>query len=105
MKWSVIGLMLFGVVAAISATVLVASLRADTTQVAARVLEEAPVPEVDILVAATDMPAMARVDAKSLIKKTVLEEHAPPEYFSDVSQIVGRALQLPVLTGQVKRPA
>ena len=106
MKWSVIGLMLFGVVAALSATVLVASLRADNTatQVAAREPEEIPVPEVDILVAATDMPAMARVDANSLIKKTVLEEFAKPGYFSDVSQIAGRVLQLPVVTGQVLTP-
>lgn len=106
MKWSIIGLMLLGVVAALAATVLVASLRTSSvaTQAVTRSLEETPAPEVDILVAAKDMKAMERVDADSLIKKTVLEERAKKGYFSEVSQIVGRVLQLPVLTDQVFTP-
>ncbi len=39
MKWSVVGLMVFGIVAAISATVLVASLRADKVRTESATLE------------------------------------------------------------------
>ena len=98
MRWFIIGLVVLGVLAALSAAVLVASLKADvgaSTPMTARVS-----PDVEILVAARDLPAMTVVDAKSIVKKKVPRSAAPEGCFFDVVQVVGKLLALPIVEGQ-----
>src|SRR5262245_42074630 len=96
-RWSIIFLALFGVVAAVAAAVLTASLSAQRIQAAAG--PEAA-REVTILVAARDLRAMETVRQEDLVAKTVPEKSAPESHYSDPTQVVGRVLSLPVVAGQ-----
>jgi pilus assembly protein CpaB len=95
-RWSIVFLALFGVVAALAAAVLTASLSAQRIQAAAPEAER----EVTILVAAKDLPAMQTVKKDDVVEKVVKVSAAPKEYYSDPAQIVGKVLSLPVVEGQ-----
>ncbi len=95
-RWSIVFLALFGVVAALAAAVLTASLSAQRIQAAAPEEER----EVTILTAAKDLAAMQTVTKNDVVEKTVKISAAPAEYYSDPAQIVGKVLSLPVVEGQ-----
>jgi len=95
-RWSIVFLALFGVVAAVAAAVLTASLSASRIQAAVPEQER----EVTILVAAKDIPAMQTVTKSDVTEKVVKISAAPAEYYSDPAQIVGKVLSLPVVEGQ-----
>lgn len=95
-RWSIVFLALFGVVAALAAAVLTASLSAQGIQ-AARTPE---VTEVTVLVAAKDLAAMQTVTKTDVVEKVVDANAAPKDYYSDPAQIVGKVLSLPVIEGQ-----
>lgn len=95
-RWSIVFLALFGVVAALAAAVLTASLSAQRIQAAAPEEER----EVTILVAAKDLAAMQTVTKNDVVEKTVKISAAPAKYYSDPAQIVGKVLSLPVVEGQ-----
>lgn len=109
MKWSVVGLVLLGLFAAVCATLLVGSLRADAARRARALVPGGPegsaVQEVNILIAANELQAMTVVEARFAVVKRVLKEEAPLEYFSDPVQVAGQVLALPMVEGQVFIPA
>ena len=96
-KWSIIVLALLGLTAALCTGLLTASIRAQQFREAVHL----PSPDVKILVAATDIPAMTTIDASAIAEKTVLSDHAPESYFSEPAQIIGKVLTVPVVEGQV----
>ena len=98
MKWSIAGLAVLGVIAATCTAFLVASLRSSRSAVGG---EEDAVRDVEILVAARDMPAITMVDGKSVVSKTVRADLAPEGYLSDPIQVAGGVLAVPVVEGQV----
>jgi pilus assembly protein CpaB len=89
-------LALFGVVAALAAAVLTASLSAQGIQAVIPEQEN----EVSILVAAGDMPAMRTVMQEDVVSRVVKASVAPKKYYSEPAQIVGKVLSLPVVEGQ-----
>lgn len=95
-RWSIVFLALFGVVAAVAAAVLTASLSAQGIQAAGPAAPR----EVTILVAAHDLRAMETIRQEDLVAKTVPEKSAPESHYSDPAQVVGRVLSLPVIAGQ-----
>jgi pilus assembly protein CpaB len=99
MKWSILGLMFLGVVAALSAAVLVGSLRGRGVRDAVGLGPQ--VKEVEVVVAATAMPAMTVVDGKSVTTTKVPEEAAPVNHFGHSVNVVGQLLVVPVVEGQV----
>jgi len=94
MKWSIVGLVVAGLVAALCAAVLVGALRLR------RPSADSKVSEVSIVVAAKDLAAMSVVKATSVTKKTVLPSEAPKGWLSDPVQVVGRVLIVPMVEGQ-----
>lgn len=94
MKWSLVGLVLAGVVAAISSAVLVAFWRAGARQAQ-------PAPTVQVVLAAKDMPAVSVVDTDCVVVVTVPQDRVPTNYFSDPVQVVGKVLCTPMVKGQI----
>ena len=95
-RWSIVLLAAFGIVAALAAAVLTASLSAGQIQA---VMPSAP-KDVTILVASMEMKAMSMVDAESIVEKVVSAEDAPPRYYTEPAQIIGKVLSLPLIEGQ-----
>jgi pilus assembly protein CpaB len=98
MKWSVIGLVLLGVAAAVCAAVLTVALGVRTRQIALPGAESGA--RVTVIVAEADLPALSVVTAAAVTKKQLARESAPSDYFSDPVQIVGKVLALPMTAGQ-----
>lgn len=98
-KWHIIVLAFLGVGAALSAAVLVASLQAKPIKEAVHL----PSAEVNILVAAKQIPAMSVVDADSVVEKTILRGQLPETYFTEPVQIIGRLVIIPMIEGQAFR--
>ena len=95
-RWSIVLLAAFGIVAALAAAVLTASLSAGQIQA---VMPAAP-EDVTILVASMEMKAMSMVDADSIVERVVSAEDAPPRYYTEPAQIIGKVLSLPLIEGQ-----
>lgn len=95
-KWSIIVLVLLGLTAALCTALLTASIRAQQFREVAHL----PSPEVKMLVAAKDVPAMTAIDSTAIAEKTVPSDHAPESYFSEPAQIIGKVLTVPVIEGQ-----
>jgi len=93
MRWSYVALFILGLVAALSAAVLVHSLRAERTQVQRR-------QKVQIICAAKAMAAMTIVDASCVVAKTVGKDEAPPGSFTNASQVIGTGLVTPMVRGE-----
>ncbi|KPK86351.1 MAG: hypothetical protein AMJ81_01530 [Phycisphaerae bacterium SM23_33] len=55
---------------------------------------------VQVVMAATDLPAMAVVDTRSVLTKSVPKTQAPKGYIPDPVQVVGKVLARPVVEGQ-----
>ena len=101
MKLSVIGLFALGVIAAVCAAVLVASLKTELTPQAAEeevVAEEIPL--VQVLVASMDMAPMTVLDSEGVEIREVEATAVPESHFSDPVQVVGKILVVPVKAGQ-----
>jgi len=94
MKWSLVGLVLAGVLVAIFSAVLIAFWRAGAREVQ-------PAPTVQVVLAAKDMPAVSVVDADSIVLTTVPEDRVPENYLSDPVQVVGKVLCTPMVKGQI----
>jgi pilus assembly protein CpaB len=92
MKWSIVGLVVVGVVAALLAAVLMGLLRTGARGGGSR--------EVDIMVATQDLPAMSVVDSNSVAVKRVRRSQAPEGFVSDPVQVVGKVLALSVKQDQ-----
>ncbi len=91
MKWPVIALVAVGIIAAVSASAVVATFGSSKAT--------APT-KFQIVVAASDLPAMTVVKADMLTTKTVLSTEAPEKFLTNPVQAVGRVLSIPVTKGQ-----
>ncbi len=95
-RWSIVLLAAFGIVAALAAAVLTASLSQGQIQA---VMPAAP-EDVTILVASMEMKAMSKIDADSIVEKVVSIDEAPPKYYTEPAQIIGKVLILPMIESQ-----
>ncbi len=98
MKWSIVGLFGLGLVAAICAAVLVASMQGDGAQGPAATPEAQ---DVTLMLAAHDMQAMQTVTEGDISNRAVSPDIAPESALIDPVQVIGRVLIVPVTTGQV----
>ncbi|MHC4124156.1 MAG: Flp pilus assembly protein CpaB [Planctomycetota bacterium] len=94
MKWSVVTLIVFGIIAAISASLLINALRADK-------MGSKGNGEVNAVVAVQTMPAMSVISSQQVELKKVPKEGLSTDYCSDTIQAVGKVLSVPVVEGQV----
>jgi Flp pilus assembly protein CpaB len=99
MRWTVVALVVLGVVAALCAALLVASLQASGRK--AVTTEDGQPREVEILVATRDLPAVAVVDAGSVATRTVKVEDVPPGALTSPVKVIGQVLVAPMVEGQV----
>jgi Flp pilus assembly protein CpaB len=95
MRLTIIGLILLGTIAAVSAAVLTATLRSDTPEV------EVQAREVQVLIAARDLPAMTIVDSQSIGTMTVPADEVPEGSLRSTVQVIGQVLAVPIVEGQV----
>ena len=96
MKWSVVALILLGIVAAVSAAVLI-GVRGGWGR---RETKTKPPADVWVLVAAKALPAMTIIDKDCVIKKSMRKKDVPTGYLSDQAQVIGRVVTTPMLDGQ-----
>ena len=98
MKLAIVLLVAFGVVAAVSAMLLVQALMVPDSETQA---EQAPVePEVQVVVATRDLAAMAVLESDAVESRTVPQSDAPEEALNNPVQAVGKVLATPVVEGQ-----
>ena len=93
MKPYIVGLLLFGVVAAVCAALLVASLRASSRP------RRAP-PQVEFMVAAQNLPRSVILNPDSVTTKTLPITEAPEGHLSNTVQVLGKVLAIPMVEGQ-----
>jgi len=97
MRWTTLGLVALGLVAAVCAAVLVAVLKAqampDRTGGAVK--------EVTLVVAAKALPTSTAVDGDSVTTTVVPHDQAPPDYVPNAALVVGKVLAMPMVKGQV----
>jgi len=98
MKWSIAGLFLLGIGAAVSASVLVATLKVAPPPVAGN--SQTP-QEVQIVVAARPLSAMSIVDGRAVSVKTVPSNQAPDRCMRRPADVIGKLLTVPIVEGQV----
>jgi pilus assembly protein CpaB len=92
MKWSIVGLVFFGLVAAFSAAILVASLRANS---------RGDTSKVTVLVAAKALPRSKVIDKDAVVEKTVSRKEAPEGALVNHVQVIGKVLAMPMMEGEV----
>lgn len=106
MKWSIVGLFALGVVAAVSAFLLVVALQnrrdeASSTRSSGTTPSENTPTEFKVLVAARDLDARTVLAGDGVVVRTLAASEAPPVYYSDPVQVVGKVLVVPLKQGQV----
>lgn len=97
MKWATLGLILLGIAGAVCAAVLVAVYRAGPDPSG----EEAQTREVDVLVAAMDLPDMAMLDIAAVETRKIPLSQRPKDAFATATPVIGKVLRVPLLKGQV----
>jgi pilus assembly protein CpaB len=98
MKWSVVGLALLGIAAAICAAVLMASWGGRPGTVALPGNNQGQ--RITVLVAGTDLPALSAVPDNAVAKTAVAQNLAPVDSYSEPVQVVGKVLAVPMTKGQ-----
>jgi len=98
MKWSVVGLLLLGVTAAVCAAVLVGSLRSSMRSSDAT--KEQALGNVEVIVAAKALPALTLVAADSILSKTVPKDKLSAGSYSRPEGVLGKVLSRPMVEGQ-----
>src|ERR1041385_8742762 len=99
MRLAVLGLIFLGIVAAACAALLMASWTSGSAS-----SKSVEVPPIDILIAAKALPPLTIVESDFVTKKQVLKKEAPPKYFTNAVQVVGKMLITPVAEGQALTP-
>jgi len=97
MKWSVVGLVILGILAAISAAVLVGALKAghgDSTHVVVN-------PDIMIVVATRTLPPKTVLEGSMLKTVPQPRDQAPPNAITDITQAAGKVLIRGVAEGEV----
>ena len=96
MKWPVIALIAVGIIVALSAMILVVSLRADMNK--SRGLQGAQ--DVQVVVAIKDINTMDVVLVDAVDVRQMTRADAPKEYLSHPAQVVGKVLAVSMVTEQ-----
>jgi len=96
MKWTVLGLLLLGLVAAGAAAALAVTLQANSG-IRGR---EAVDAEIEIMVAAKPMGALTVVNSDSVARRKVKRSEAPANALTNTVQVVGQVLVTPVVADQ-----
>jgi Flp pilus assembly protein CpaB len=94
MRWTIVGLVLVGIIAATAAAILVVTLKAGGPM--NRTSEDVGNQPIRILVATRDVPAQTVVDGSAIATREVKRREAPQDYLSDPVQAVGQVLIQPV---------
>lgn len=97
MKWAVTILIILGLLAALSAAILVGTLRADSSAAAGRGSSA----DVKVVLASKALPAMSVVSSSYVTEGTALRNELPQGYLTSTVQAVGKILAVPVVEGQV----
>jgi pilus assembly protein CpaB len=103
MKWSIVGLLALGIVAALCAAVLVATLQSKSRQVATPgipPIEASETGELPVLVAASDLEPRTVLTGEGIVTKSMSKATVPEGSFRDPIQIVGKVLLVPLKSGQ-----
>ena len=105
MKWSILGLVLLGLVAGTAAVVLVVSMQAkgaEGSALADLILEQdsTPPPDITILVAANDLALRSILSQDDITTQTVRSDAAPEGHLVDSIQAIGKVLVAPLVEGQ-----
>jgi len=100
MKWSIVGLVCLGVVAALSAVVLMVTLQ-NSAQAAPGPAQAAAAPvEVQVVVAARELKTRSVVEAADMLVRSVEASAAPRDALADPVQAIGKVLITPLREGQ-----
>ncbi len=94
MKWTILILVLLGLVAAFAAMILVSTLRTDKQVGKLK-------GEVEVVVAKRSLPAMSVITSDFIEKNKVPRTGLPEGFLTDSIQAVGRVISVPVVEGQV----
>lgn len=97
MRATIAVLVILGLIAAVSASVLIAAWHANGGTVA---MPEPVEREVELVVAAMDLPASTIVDGSSIMIRRMMESDAPAGYVTR-EEALGRVLIAPMVEGQV----
>ncbi|MHC4638241.1 MAG: Flp pilus assembly protein CpaB [Planctomycetota bacterium] len=97
MKWSIIILIVLGLLAAFATAVLVGVLQIKPTGSANGKLSS----EVEIILTKTALPAMSVINSEDIITKTVPRAELTKGYCSNPAQVIGRVLAVSVVKDQV----
>jgi pilus assembly protein CpaB len=109
MKWSVVVLVVVGILAAISAAILVAYWSGGHTVAVTPSQQPQPKPvlaeeQVDVLYATKALSSLTIVDQQSVVRKKMPKAQAPMVFMSDAAMVVGRALRVGMAEGQAFTP-
>lgn len=99
MKWSVAGLVLVGLIASASAAVFVAAMRNGGLSQLWNSKDESP--DVTVLVAAKDIPAMEIIDESCVEQKTVEKKVVGESFYTDAVEVINRVLTVPMRKGEI----
>jgi len=91
MKWTIVLLLVLGLLAAGLATILVNALRADELR--------KKIPD-EILIAKTSLPAMSVINADHITTQKSPKDNLPAGYLYSPVQAIGRVLAMPIVEGQ-----
>jgi pilus assembly protein CpaB len=95
MKWAIIALIILGILAALSAALLVNAVRSENeATLSGRGVVKA-------VVAARPLPAMSWITSQHIEVKEIKKMGLAADYFSDPVQVVGKVLAVPILKDQV----
>lgn len=98
MKWAIVGLFGLGVVAAIAAAVLVASLSSSDAEVST---PDHPLPQIPVVVATKDLEPMTILTSE-VVTTVQKDRNIPPVgSFTDPSQILSKVLKVGVKANQI----
>jgi pilus assembly protein CpaB len=98
MKWAVIGLVLIGVAAAVSAAALMASLAGGRAQ--AEPITKRAAGDMTILVASRPLGAVTVLPADAITEKVVSDDQVPRRAVLEPSQLIGKVLITAMVEGQ-----
>ena len=93
MRWAIVVLIILGILAAFSASLLVKALRSEN--------EMGGKGETNAVIAAKSLPAMSQITSQNITIKKVPRKGLFDNYFSEPVQVVGKVLAVPVIEGQV----
>lgn len=95
MKWSVTILVTLGLLAGLSAAILIKFVRPNNSGV------DAVPSETEVVLASEDMSPMSILESSDLTVKPIAKGKLPKGYLSDPVQAIGRILGVPVVKGQM----